>query len=135
MLKANPKIDPKKHRKGRFLPGNKANPKGRGATIPIAKAFKEYTTATVAAMYAELMQFSTSELEQIIEHPDSPVIKVIVAQVLIRDKRNKDLSYAERVLTRIIGPIPAKSEIAGAGGMQLIPPSIVIQEVVAPPAT
>ncbi len=116
-------------RKGQFKPGNKANPNGRGASIPISKVLKEYTTSQVALAYTQLLEFSKTELERLIEHPDSGSLKVVMAQAILRDMRNKDTSYSERIISRVIGPIPQVSEIGGTGGQPFLPPNVSILPV------
>lgn len=111
-----------------FKPGQVTNPKGRGATLPILKIFKEYTTKTVAEMYTDLMNYTEPELELIIVSPTSPALRKIIAQALVRDIRNREMDYSERVLNRIIGPVPARQEVSGANGMALVPPQINIIE-------
>lgn len=122
--------------KGTFKPGNKMNPKGRGASIPILKLFKESTTQEIAEIYRELMAFSRAQLKAIVADENTPIIQVNIAQVLLRDQRNTEMDYSERVLNRIIGPVPARSEVTGASGSALLPPQINIIEALppAPPA-
>jgi len=114
--------------KGRpFKKGVVTNPKGRGASLPLLKAFKEYTTKTVAEMYTDLMNYSTDELQLIVEDPKTGALRVIIAQTLLRDVKEKNMSYAERVLTRIIGPVPSVQEVGSVGGGPLpVPPVINI---------
>lgn len=124
-------MPPKKgtHHAGTFKKGNKANPKGRGATLPILKVFREYSTKVVAEIYTDLIKYSIAQLQAIVEDKNSPALQVIMAQTLIRDKKNNDSHYTEKILTRIIGPIPQVSEFGGIpGGVPLpqIPPQITI---------
>ena len=116
--------------KGTFKPGVVTNPKGRGASIPILKIFKEATTQQIAEIYRELMTMSRAQLKAIVADENTPIIQVNIAQVLLRDQRNTEIDYSERVLNRIIGPIPARSEVTGANGSPLAPvaPTVIINE-------
>ncbi len=116
-------------RKGQFQPGKVANPKGRGAAIPISKVMKEYTTTQVATTYTQLLEFSKKELEELIDHPETGSLKVVMAQAILRDMRNKEVHYTERIVSRIIGPIPQVSEIGGTGGQPLLPANVSILPV------
>jgi hypothetical protein len=128
-----PKDKPKGKPRGKpFKPGNNANPKGRGASIPILKVFKEYTTKTVAEMYMELMELTIPQLQALVDSDTTPALRKVVAQVLIRDMNTREMDYSERVLNRIIGPIPARQEVSGANGVALVPPSITIVEALPP---
>lgn len=116
-----------KRRKTSFKPGNCANPKGRGASIPILKIFKESTAAQVGEIFRELMTYNRAQLKAIVANESSPILHVNIAQVLLRDQRNTEIDYSERVLNRIIGPIPARQEVSGANGVALVPPTIVFE--------
>jgi len=109
--------------------GQVLNPKGRGASIPILKLFKEATTQQIAEIYRELMTMSRAQLKAIVADENTPIIQVNIAQVLLRDQRNTEIDYSERVLNRIIGPVPARSEVSGANGspLQVSPPTIVFE--------
>jgi len=110
-----------------FKKGVVTNPRGGGATLPIMKTFKEYTTKVVAEMYTDLMNYSTDELNLIIDDPKTGALRVIIAQTLLRDIKNKEMGYAERVLNRIIGPVPSVQEVGSVGGGPLpVPPVINI---------
>ena len=121
-----------KRHSGQFKPGNKANPKGRGASIPISKLFKESTAAVVGEIYRELMQFTEPQLKALVQDDATPILHKNIAQVLLRDHKNSEMDYSERVLNRIIGPIPARQEVSGANGMALVPPQINIIEALPP---
>lgn len=126
---------PKKKPRGRPFPkGTTGNPKGRGASIPILKVFKQYTATAVAEIYTELMNFTKDELNLIIADKGTNALRVIIAQVLVRDMTSRDMNYSERVLQRIIGPIPAVQEIGGVGGAPLPPPAIYFNPVTPAPA-
>ena len=114
-----------------FKPGNCANPKGRGASITILKMFKEATATQVGEIYRELMTKTKAELKIIVANESTPIIQVNIAQVLLRDMRNQEMNYSERVLNRIIGPIPARQEVSGASGQPLTPMQVIIREAVA----
>jgi len=115
-----------------FAKGNKANPKGRGASIPILKLFKESTTQEIAEIYRELMTYTEPQLKALCQDSNTPILHKNIAQVLLRDNRNKEMDYSERVLNRIIGPIPARQEVTGASGAALVPPQINIIEALPP---
>ncbi len=119
-----------KIRSSAFKPGNKANPKGRGASVPILKIFKEYTASVVGEMYTELMNFTEPQLKALVQSDDTPILRKNIAQTLLRDNRNNEQHYTELVLNRIIGPIPARSEVSGANGAPLnaAPPQVIIRE-------
>ena len=115
--------------KGTFKRGSVPNPKGRGASIPITKLFKESTAAVVGEIYRELMMFTEIQLKALVQAETTPILHKNIAQVLLRDMRNSEMDYSERVLNRIIGPIPARSELGGPGGtpLQMAPPTIVFE--------
>lgn len=115
--------------------GQVLNPRGRGASIPISKLFKESTAAVVGEIYRELMQFTEPQLQALCNNDATPILHKNIAQVLLRDNKNREMDYSERVLNRIIGPIPAKSEVSGAGGVSLLPPQINIIEALPPANT
>jgi hypothetical protein len=119
--------------KGTFKPGNKMNPKGRGASIPILKLFRESTTAQIAEIYRELMTYTEPQLNALCQDDSTPILHKNIAQVLLRDNKNKEMDYSERVLNRIIGPVPARQEVSGANGMALVPPQINIIEALPVP--
>ena len=121
-----------KRRKTNFKPGNCANPKGRGASIPILKIFKESTANAVAEVYQQLMTLTESELKALVAADTTPILQKNIAQVLLKDNRRSEMDYSERVLNRIIGPVPTKSEMSGAGGAPLVPPQINIIEALPP---
>lgn len=130
---------PKKRVFGRpWKKGQSGNPRGRGAKIlPITKLQREYTAKTIAEVYSSLIEKTKFELNSIVIDPLAPILDKIIAKSLLRDLRNSTPSNMERLLERIIGPIPVKNEHTGGGGVPLAPPQIILQEHVSkepPPA-
>lgn len=119
-------------RKHAFKKGVISNPRGRGASLPLKKEMRRYTTAIVAEIYNKLSEYTRRELRSVTIDPEAPALEIIIAKALLRDMRNSDQTHTQTVLNRIIGPIPLKQEIMGGGGAPLLPPQIVIQEVIAP---
>lgn len=125
--------NPKMIRKHAFKKGApSANPLGRGAAVPITREIRKYTTQVVADIYNKLSDMSRRQLRSITIDPEAPALEVIVAKALLRDMRNSAMDKTETVLSRIIGHVPVKQEFGGMGGIPLVPPTIVIQDAIAP---
>jgi len=118
---------PKEHQ---FKKGQSGNPGGLRKGSIAKKVLKQYTQSAVSETFNELIGLSTEELKSIVKEHDKPVIRLIVANSLLRDLKDGELSNMERVLERIIGKVPLKQELGGVEGVPLVPPQVIINRVI-----
>ena len=108
-------------KKGQIL-----NPKGPGKGIA-KKALKIYTQILVAETFNKLINYSRRELEPIfLPNSEAPMIEQLIAKAMCIDLRRGTTIQIERILERIIGPVPiiTKGEYTGRDGEPLMPPAI-----------
>lgn len=126
VVKKKRKATPTSWKKGIKSP----NPKGRGIQyMPAAKLTRIYTAEVIAKVYGELIDKTEDQLNGIVRNPNMAIIDKIIAKSMLHDLKNSSPCNTERVLVRVIGPVAVRQELAGAGGLPLVPPTIVIQEV------
>ena len=104
------------------------NPRGRALQyMPVTKLTRIYTAEVIAKVYGDLIDKTEDELKNIIQSPNYAVLDQIIAKSMLKDLRQSEPYNTERILARIIGPVTIKQEFAGAGGVPLVPPTIVFE--------
>lgn len=105
-----------------FLPGNKANPKGRPALghdeLREAKVeFRQRFESDVV----ELSRMSFEELNRVMKDPQTPAIRLMIASVILKGASLGDPGRMTFLLDRLVGAVPKAVELSGAQGQPLSP--------------
>ena len=114
----------------RWKKGQSGNPSGRPKESITLKELKKYTREHIAEVINRLLELPSAHLQHMSKNPDTPVFEQIVARVLLRCQRVGNFVDIDRMLDRIIGKVPQRSETE-LSGVPLVPP--VIQFVGIPP--
>lgn len=115
--------------KVRWKKGQSGNPFGPTPGIVPKKVLKEFTRLTVAEAYKKLMLMEAPELRQVSDSLTTPILEVIVARALLRDRMEGTTDNTDRILDRAIGRVPMHQMLSGADGSPLVPPQIVFQGI------
>ena len=107
-----------------FKPGQSGNPSGREKD-PL-KGIKNYTKQHIADTFNELCEKTNDELEEISQSKTEPMLRVIIARVMIKAKAKGEYGEIDKILDRCIGKVPQKieGELGGFGGAPLPTPHI-----------
>ncbi len=111
----------------RWKPGESGNPEGTKKGVVAKKALREWTQATVAEAYKKLMTMEAPDLRRIADSLTTPILEVIIARALLRDRMEGMTDNTQVILDRAIGRVPIKQEIGGVDGVPLVPPQIVFE--------
>lgn len=111
----------------RFKPGQSGNPHGTKPGVVAKKALKEWTQQTVAEAYKKLMTMEAPDLRKVADSLTTPIIEVIIARALLRDRLEGSTDNTQVILDRAIGKVPIKQELAGVDGTPLVPPQIIFE--------
>lgn len=116
----------------RFKKGMTGNPHGMKPGVVPKKEWKMHTRASIAEAFSRFMTKDSEELRIIGEDTTIPILDVIVARALLRDRLEGEMDNTERIMERTIGKIPieTRQELTGAEGAPLIPPQIIFNPVV-----
>lgn len=100
-----PKAEPGKS--GRFGPGNKAGVgHGRPPVPPETRALRQVNKLALERVLNELLCQPRSELQRVLEAPETPALVAMAARVLEEAISKGDDGRMEYLLSRLIGKIP-----------------------------
>lgn len=99
--------------KGKFKKGQVGNPRGCAGNLRRVPALKKYTKEQLLNILNELLTLTMDELAELINNPETPVIKVIIARAFERDKAKGDLLNLDRILDRIYGRATQDVNVSG----------------------
>lgn len=111
----------------RWKKGKSGNPAGPMPGVIAKKELKEWTQQSVATAYKNLMNLEIPDLRQIADSLTTPVLEVIIARALLRDRMEGTTDNTERILDRAIGKVPQRTEMTGLEGTPLVPPNIIFE--------
>lgn len=110
--------------KTRFTKEN--HPKSPGPKPnPIKLALKTLTPEGYSALIEELTKLDKGTLKKIYRNPESNGITALLARAI----HWGDTAELEKILSRVIGSVPQKTELTGGNGQPLIPAVISIQPI------
>lgn len=109
-----------------FKKGQSGNPGGMQKDSIAKKVLKKYTQALIEETYNKFIKLSAKDLKTHIQLENIPIVEVIVAKALLLDSSRGTLNNTEKILDRIIGKVPQKTEKAfySYEGIPIIPPVI-----------
>lgn len=113
----------------RFKKGQSGNPRGVKKGLVQRKELKEWTRATVAEAYKKYMNMEAAELRHAAESLELPILEVILARALLRDRTEGTMDNTEIILDRAIGRVPNHQMLTGGDGVPLVPPTIIFEAV------
>lgn len=121
-ISANPNPSPST----RFTKGPVTPPKNVGRKKSVAKlAMKSLSPEGYSELIFELSKLEKAELKKIYRNGQSNGITALLARAMYWG----DTAELERLLSRVIGAVPQRTEISGPGGGPLVPAQIIIQPV------
>ncbi len=103
---------------GRFQPGNNANPRGARAHKMgrITRNVKLLTAQDVQDVISLVMTKNKEELKQIIDDPETKVIKVWVAMAAYKGLLKGDVVPFEALMKRCVGNVAQNVQLTGLNG-------------------
>ena len=111
----------------RWKPGESGNPAGTKKGVVAKKVLREWNQQTVAEAYKKLISMQAPELREVADSLTTPMIEVIIARAMLRDRLEGSTDNLQVILDRAIGKVPIKQELSGAEGVPLVPPQIVFE--------
>lgn len=99
--------------KGKFKKGQVGNPRGGAANLHHVPALKKYTKEQLLNIMNDLLTKTIDELLELINNPETPALKVVIARALERDKAKGDLLNLDRILDRIYGKATQDVNVSG----------------------
>lgn len=88
-----------------FLPGNKANPKGRPRTPDDIREVRRKNKFDVERLLDQMVRMTKDEVIQLIKEPETPALTVMLGSVIVKAVGNGDQHRLEFILNRLIGKI------------------------------
>lgn len=109
--------------------GQSGNPGGMKKGVVAKHEWKMHTRASVAETFSRYVNATTEDLKLVKQNNHLPILDVIIAGALLRDRLEGELDNTERILDRCIGKVTQIQEFQGIGGTALIPPSFTFVPV------
>ena len=106
-----------------FKPGQSGNPTGRPPEAPAE--LKNYTKKEIAEVLCRMMKMTVDELVRFSKDPDATALEVIISSVIRECMKKGDFHTLDKMLERVIGRVPQKTELTGNEGEPFfIPPAV-----------
>jgi len=112
--------NPNPSKSTRFRPGMSGNPTGRPPLPENLRAINALTGVEVRLVIAKYARMNRTELEAIIQSPETPILEVSIAATFIQAARTGDCARITLLLDRTVGrplsvdPIDAEEDLERA---------------------
>ena len=109
----------------RIKPGQRLPGAGK-RKIPNSELIK-YTAEMIAETIKKLHALTYPEVLLISQSNKVPALERAMARGIIADIKSANLYNFDRLLNRSIGAVAVKQELSGAGGIPLVPPTVIFE--------
>lgn len=111
----------------RFAPGNAGGP-GRPPDAPAA--LKQFTKKEIAEVVCKMLKMTIPDMIRYAKQQEATALEVIVSSVITQCVKKGDYWTFDKMIERVIGKVPQKTELTGADGEPFGPtPAPIIQFV------
>ena len=115
-------------RKGQFVKGQVANPRGAGAHDKTKLAWKRQITNEIFKDIIDyLLNGNLTHIKDIAESKTDSALRVGVARAILNAAEVGDWTIIESIITRIIGKVPDRVEIQEIDGVPRMTPEEAVQ--------
>lgn len=95
------------------------NPGGLHKGELAKKVFRQHTQASIVDALSKVLRLSQNQIEELTTAKNIPMAEQVVAKALLADADHGVLLNFEKILERILGKVPVKTEITGKDGSPL----------------